>query len=71
MIRELDRDSAQGDQARSSTSSTGSFIEKDALLAEINPLVTTPQGVFAADAKIIVDDNALGRQGIHGQPRPL
>ncbi len=40
------------------------FIEKDALLAEINPLVTTPDGVFAADAKIIVDDNALGRQGI-------
>jgi succinyl-CoA synthetase beta subunit len=40
------------------------FIEKDALLAEINPLVTTPNGVFAADAKIIVDDNALGRQGI-------
>jgi len=40
------------------------FLEKDALLAEINPLVTTPQGVFAADAKVIVDDNALGRQGI-------
>ena len=40
------------------------FIDKDALLAEINPLVTTPNGVFAADAKIIVDDNALGRQGI-------
>jgi succinyl-CoA synthetase beta subunit len=40
------------------------FNEKDAILAEINPLVTTPQGVFAADAKIIVDDNALGRQGI-------
>ena len=39
------------------------FLEKDAVLAEINPLVTTPQGVFAADAKIIVDDNALGRQG--------
>lgn len=39
------------------------FLEKDALLAEINPLVTTPDGVFAADAKIIVDDNALGRQG--------
>jgi succinyl-CoA synthetase beta subunit len=39
------------------------FVEKDALLAEINPLVTTPGGVFAADAKIIVDDNALGRQG--------
>ncbi len=40
------------------------FCEKDALLAEINPLVVTPQGVFAADAKIIVDDNALARQGI-------
>jgi len=39
------------------------FMEKDALLAEINPLVTTPQGVFAADAKLIIDDNALGRQG--------
>jgi succinyl-CoA synthetase beta subunit len=39
------------------------FLEKDALLAEINPLVTTPEGVFAADAKLIVDDNALGRQG--------
>ena len=40
------------------------FCEKDALLAEINPLVVTSQGVFAADAKIIVDDNALARQGI-------
>ncbi|MDG6257178.1 MAG: ADP-forming succinate--CoA ligase subunit beta [Methanomicrobiaceae archaeon] len=41
------------------------FCEKDALLAEINPLVTTPDGVFAADAKLIIDDNALARQGIH------
>lgn len=40
------------------------FRDKDAILAEINPLVVTPQGVYAADAKIIVDDNALGRQGI-------
>ena len=40
------------------------FCEKDAILAEINPLVTTPRGVFAADAKIIIDDNALLRQGI-------
>ena len=39
------------------------FLEKDALLAEINPLVTTPTGIFAADAKLIIDDNALGRQG--------
>ena len=40
------------------------FRARDALLAEINPLVTTPDGVFAADAKLIVDDNALRRQGI-------
>jgi succinyl-CoA synthetase beta subunit len=40
------------------------FCEKDAILAEINPLVTTPSGVFAADAKLIIDDNALARQGI-------
>jgi succinyl-CoA synthetase beta subunit len=40
------------------------FQKKDALLAEINPLVMTPEGVVAADAKLIVDDNALKRQGI-------
>lgn len=40
------------------------FCEKDALLAEINPLVTTPGGIYAADAKLIIDDNALARQGI-------
>lgn len=40
------------------------FSEKDALLAEINPLVTTPRGIFAADAKMIIDDNSLHRQGI-------
>jgi len=40
------------------------FCKKDAILAEINPLVTTPDGVYAADAKLIVDDNSLARQGI-------
>ena len=40
------------------------FIANDALLAEINPLVTTKEGVYAADAKLIIDDNALFRQGI-------
>lgn len=40
------------------------FCEKDAILAEINPLVSTPTGIVAADAKLIVDDNALSRQGI-------
>jgi succinyl-CoA synthetase beta subunit len=40
------------------------FREKDALLAEINPLAATPSGIVAADAKLVVDDNALSRQGI-------
>lgn len=40
------------------------FQGKDAMLAEINPLVTTARGVYAADAKLIVDDNALARQGV-------
>ncbi len=39
------------------------FIESDANLAEINPLVLTKDGqVMAADAKITIDDNALYRQ---------
>ncbi len=39
------------------------FIESDANLAEINPLVLTTDGqVQAADAKIVLDDNGLFRQ---------
>jgi succinyl-CoA synthetase beta subunit len=38
------------------------FVEKDASLAEINPLILTKQGdVLALDAKINFDDNALFR----------
>jgi succinyl-CoA synthetase beta subunit len=39
------------------------FMESDASLAEINPLALTEDGqVLAADAKILIDDNALPRQ---------
>jgi len=39
------------------------FIESDANLAEINPLVLTSDGqIQAADAKIVLDDNGLFRQ---------
>ena len=39
------------------------FRERDASLAEINPLATNPAGdLVALDAKLIVDDNALFRQ---------
>jgi succinyl-CoA synthetase beta subunit len=38
------------------------FIETDASLLEINPLVETPQGeLYALDAKLVIDDNALFR----------
>ncbi|MGM8364153.1 ADP-forming succinate--CoA ligase subunit beta [Virgibacillus sp. W0181] len=39
------------------------FIEKDCMIAEINPLVTTGDGeVLALDTKLNFDDNALHRQ---------
>ncbi len=39
------------------------FTELDASLLEINPLIATPDGaLFAIDAKLSVDDNALFRQ---------
>ena len=39
------------------------FVENGASLAEINPLVTTPdQRVLALDAKISIDDNELDRR---------
>jgi len=45
------------------TSLARAFIESDASLAEINPLALTADGkVQAADAKILIDDNALFRQ---------
>jgi succinyl-CoA synthetase beta subunit len=34
----------------------------DARLCEINPLIITPTSVIAADAKLVLDDNALFRQ---------
>ncbi len=38
------------------------FVENDASLAEINPLVLTTDGrLLAADAKVVIDDNALFR----------
>jgi len=38
----------------------GCFVETDAVLCEINPLIVTPEGeVRALDSKFTVDDNAL------------
>jgi succinyl-CoA synthetase beta subunit len=38
------------------------FVENDAMLCEINPLIVTPEGeVKALDSKFTVDDNALFR----------
>jgi len=39
------------------------FIARDAMLVEVNPLiVTADREVIALDAKVTIDDNALGRQ---------
>jgi succinyl-CoA synthetase beta subunit len=39
------------------------FLDAGGSLAEINPLITTPEGkVLALDAKIVVDDNELARR---------
>jgi succinyl-CoA synthetase beta subunit len=38
------------------------FIDNDCQLAEINPLADTKDGIFALDAKMVIDDNALFRQ---------
>lgn len=48
---------------RATASLAKAFIETDASLLEINPLVETGDGeIWAVDAKLSVDDNALFRQ---------
>ncbi|MGZ7095048.1 MAG: ADP-forming succinate--CoA ligase subunit beta [Methanobacterium sp.] len=37
------------------------FCKYDATIAEINPLVLTPEGLIAADAKLEIDDDSLWR----------
>ncbi len=39
------------------------YQSTDAKICEINPLILTPDGLVAADAKLVLDDNALYRQG--------
>lgn len=45
------------------------FLSEDCLLLEINPLVETKQGFIALDAKIKLDDTALGRHRWRFKPR--
>jgi len=48
------------------------FIEDDAVLAEINPLIGTPADAwYAADAKVEIDDEALYRLGLLRLPSRL
>src|SRR4029079_17601771 len=48
------------------------FVEADAMLCEINPLIVTPEGtVKALDSKFTVDDNALYRRADVGEMRDL
>ncbi|HHS14251.1 MAG TPA: hypothetical protein ENN03_10870 [bacterium] len=39
------------------------YQQFDCRMAEINPLIITPSGPVAADAKVVLDDNGLYRQG--------
>ena len=41
--------------------------EKDAILVEINPLILSNHKLYAADSKVIIDDNALFRQSFEGE----
>jgi len=48
------------------------FVEDDAVLAEINPLIGTTAGEwYAADAKVEIDDEALYRLGLLRLPERL
>jgi succinyl-CoA synthetase beta subunit len=39
------------------------YVQRDAEIIEINPLVLTKKGdIVAADTKVIIDDNAIYRQ---------
>jgi succinyl-CoA synthetase beta subunit len=41
--------------------------DKDATLIEINPLILSNHKLYAADSKVIIDDNALYRQNFKGE----
>jgi succinyl-CoA synthetase beta subunit len=48
----------------------GAYLAEDATLAEINPLIRTPDDrVIALDAKVSLDDNAAFRHGDHAEWR--
>ena len=48
------------------------FVETDAMLCEINPLIVTPEGeVRALDSKLTVDDNALFRHSDIAEMRDI
>ena len=66
---------AERDAARRPTSWPGAyraFVETDAMLVEINPLIVTPEGELRAlDSKFTVDDNALFRHPDIAEMRDL
>ncbi len=60
--RSASRARASRRASRSCRRSSAAYVETDASLAEINPLLVTKQGdVLALDAKMTFDDNALFR----------
>src|SRR5207302_6221379 len=48
------------------------FVQEDAMLVEVNPLIVTPErGLRALDAKVTLDDNALYRHPDNAELRDL
>ncbi len=48
------------------------FVEEEATLVEVNPLIVTPErGVKALDAKVTLDDNAMFRHGENAALRDI
>jgi succinyl-CoA synthetase beta subunit len=64
LSRGLGRDKALAPQlAAAMTQLYAAFQKFDCKVAEVNPLLVTPEGeAIAADAKVVIDDNALYRQ---------
>jgi succinyl-CoA synthetase beta subunit len=51
-----------GEFAKTAKALVKAFLDLDCSMLEINPLILTPKGVMALDAKVVTDDNALFRQ---------
>ena len=62
LVKDLDRKSLEKEIGDIISKLYETYQKFDARLCEINPLIITSNGVVAADAKLVLDDNSLFRQ---------